>query len=131
MNFDLNNFTTASVVIIPIVIAVTQAFKMTGWIKSQYSPLVAIVIGVFISFIAHHDSADLTVTILNGVLFGLSASGLYSGIQVTQQATAQMKEKQQQKANEQQQYSNDQQKFNQEQQQYNECQEVKDKERNH
>lgn len=124
MNFDLSNFTTASVVIIPIVIAVTQVFKMTGWLKSQYAPLVAIVVGVFIAFLAHHDSADLTVTILNGVLFGLSASGLYSGIQVTQQASAQMKEKQQQKDKEQQQY-------NSEQQQYNREQELKDKERTH
>jgi hypothetical protein len=93
MNFDLANFTTASVVIIPVVIALTQAVKLTGFVRDSFAPLVAIAIGVIIAFLAHHNSADLTATILNGVLFGLSASGLYSGISTTQKASAEMKAK--------------------------------------
>jgi hypothetical protein len=93
MNFDLANFTTASVVIIPVIIALVQAIKMTGFVRDSFAPLVSIAIGVVIAFLANHNSADLTATILNGVLFGLSASGLYSGISTTQKATAEMRAK--------------------------------------
>jgi hypothetical protein len=83
-NFDLLN--VGSIAIIPIVIAVVQALKMTGWVKDKYAPFVSIFVGIAIAFISNHDAADLTNTILSGILFGLSASGLYSGISTTSAA---------------------------------------------
>lgn len=75
-----------AIAVIPIIIALTQAFKMTGWIKDKYAPLVSISLGVIIGFIANHNSADLSNTILTGVVYGLSSSGLYSGVKTTANA---------------------------------------------
>lgn len=89
MNLDFTTFGTGAIAVVPIVIAVTQALKMTGWVKDKYAPLVSIAIGMLIGFIADHNSADLTNTLLNGVIYGLSASGLYSGVKETTEAMAQ------------------------------------------
>jgi hypothetical protein len=72
-----------AIAVIPIIIAITQSLKMTGWVKDKFAPLIAIALGVIIGFIANHNSADLSNTILTGVTYGLSASGLYSGIKET------------------------------------------------
>jgi hypothetical protein len=85
-NIDLPNITVGAIAIVPIIIAIVQAFKLTGWVKDRYAPFVAILVGVAISFLADHDVADLTQSILNGVMYGLSASGLYSGIDTTSKA---------------------------------------------
>lgn len=76
-----------AIAVIPIIIALVQAFKMTGWIKDKYAPLISIALGVIIGFIANHNSADLSNTILTGVTYGLSASGLYSGVKTTANAS--------------------------------------------
>lgn len=91
MNLDFSTFGVGAIAVVPIVIAIVQAFKMTKWVKPEYAPLLAIVIGIGISFIADHNRADLTNTILNGVIYGLSASGLYSGISTTTEAVKMQK----------------------------------------
>lgn len=68
---------------VPIIIALVQAIKMTNFVSDKFAPLVSIVVGIMIAFIADHDSVDLSNTILSGVMFGLMASGLYSGISTT------------------------------------------------
>jgi hypothetical protein len=75
-----------AIAVIPIIIAIIQALKMTGWVKDRFAPLISIALGVLIGFIANHDSADLSNTILTGVTYGLSASGLYSGVKETANA---------------------------------------------
>jgi hypothetical protein len=99
MNLDLSVITTNAIVIVPIVIAIVQAIKLTGWIPDHFSPLLAIAIGVIIGFLGDHHNNDLSLTILSGAVYGLMASGLYSGVKVTMEAHQQMKEqkKQQQK----------------------------------
>lgn len=77
---------TGAVAVVPIVIALVQCFKMIG-LPNKFAPLVSIGVGVLVAFLLKHDMADLTHTILEGVLYGLSASGLYSGIQTTMFAT--------------------------------------------
>lgn len=91
MMFDtdvLSNFTMQSAVIIPIITAVVQAFKF--WINDKFAPFIAMVVGIGITFLFTHDAlANLSGTILLGLLFGLAASGLYSGLRTT---TAAIKE---------------------------------------
>jgi hypothetical protein len=99
MNFDLSVITTNAIVIVPIVIALVQAVKLTGFIPDHFSPLLAIGIGIIIGFLGDHDNSDLTLTILSGAVYGLMASGLYSGIKVTMQAHSRMKQEKEAKKN--------------------------------
>ena len=81
VNYDI----TGAVAVVPIILAVIQALKMIG-LPNKYSPIASIGLGVIIGFLFRHDSADLSSTILAGVTYGLSASGLYSGIKTTAHA---------------------------------------------
>ena len=87
INTDLlNDFTMQSAVLIPIITAIVQAFKMTNWVKDKFTPFVAMIVGVGVTFLLAHDAtANISGTILTGILFGLAASGLYSGLQHTSQ----------------------------------------------
>ncbi len=93
MNFDITQITTNAIVIVPIVIALTQAIKLTGFIPDHFSPLLAIAIGIVIGFLDGHENPDMTANILSGAIYGLMASGLYSGVKTTMFAHSRMKEK--------------------------------------
>lgn len=81
----LTNYALQAAVIIPIVTAIVQAFKF--WVNDKYSPFVAMLVGIGITFLFAHDArADLSGTILLGLLFGLASSGLYSGLSSTTNA---------------------------------------------
>jgi F0F1-type ATP synthase assembly protein I len=95
MNFDLSVVTTNAIVLVPIIVAIVQAIKLTGWVKEHFAPLLAIVIGVIIGWLGDHSNPDLTSTLLTGTVYGLMASGLYSGVKTTMQAHQQMKAKEQ------------------------------------
>ena len=99
MNLDLTAITTNAIVLVPIVIAIVQAIKLTGWIPDHFAPLLSIAVGVVIGFLGDHDNSDLTLTILSGAVYGLMASGLYSGVKTTMIAHQQMKEQKQNKRN--------------------------------
>ena len=58
--------------IIPAITGLVEAFKQTG-LPTRFAPLVAIVLGV-----GSHWAVP-GVPILDGILFGLGAVGLYSG----------------------------------------------------
>lgn len=92
MNFDLSVITTNAIIIVPVVIALVQAIKLTGWIKEHYAPLLSIGMGILVSFLSGHDTANLTGLILSGAIYGLIASGLYSGVKTTMVAQARMKQ---------------------------------------
>jgi hypothetical protein len=87
INTDLlNDFTMQSAVLIPIITAIVQAFKMTNWVKDKFTPFLAMLVGVGVTFLLAHDAtSNISGTILTGILFGLAASGLYSGLQHTTQ----------------------------------------------
>lgn len=93
-NLDLNAITTNALVIVPIIIAVVQAVKLTGWIKDHFSPLLAIGVGIIIAWLADTHGPSLGSTILTGAIYGLISSGLYSGISVTMKARARQREEQ-------------------------------------
>jgi len=86
MNIDLDIISASSLVVVPIIIAVVQAIKLTGWVADKFAPIVAIGIGIIIGFIANHNTADISNNLLSGVVFGLMASGLYSGVKTTMEA---------------------------------------------
>jgi uncharacterized membrane protein (DUF441 family) len=96
MNFDLDFITNNAIVLVPIVIALTQAVKLTGWIQDHFSPLLAIGIGIIVSFLGDYKDLDLSTILLSGAIYGLIASGLYSGVKTTMIAHARMKEQKQQ-----------------------------------
>lgn len=97
MNFDLSVITANAIVIVPIVIALVQAIKLTGFVPDHFAPLLSIGVGIIIGFLGDHDNPDLTATLLSGAIYGLMASGLYSGILTTVKAHMRQKQKQQEK----------------------------------
>jgi hypothetical protein len=86
MNIDfIEGALTSAVAIVPIIVALVQVAKMVG-LPNKYAPLVSIGAGVLIGFLFGHEGNDMSQTILSGVIYGLSASGLYSGIKTTAHA---------------------------------------------
>lgn len=72
-------FSPAIVVLVPIVIALTSLFKI--YLGSRWAPLIALVLGIAGAFL--FPTATLGVTIISGIVIGLTASGLYSGVKTT------------------------------------------------
>jgi Na+/H+ antiporter NhaC len=78
---DFLSSLTGAVAVVPIIIALVQVIKMTmPKLDNRFAPILSIAMGVLVAFLLKHDTANLTNVILEGVLYGLSASGLYSGI---------------------------------------------------
>lgn len=63
--------------IIAVIIGLVQAVKQFG-LKSKHAPLLAIVFGVVAAFGVAQE-ATLGLTVFSGIVFGLTAAGLYSG----------------------------------------------------
>ena len=82
----LNSITLGATATVPIVVALTQIVKMTGFVKDKYMPFIAILMGIIVSFLFAHESRDMSANILAGILFGLAGSGLYSGLKASAQA---------------------------------------------
>ena len=74
---DVTFLTAQTVALIPVVVGVVAAIRAATPIADRYAPLVSLVVGVAGAFIFPAVSVGLTV--LAGVVVGLSASGLYSG----------------------------------------------------
>lgn len=68
--------------VVPLVVAIVQVFKMTG-VSGKWSPLISLAVGVGLGFLVSEDHS-LQYILLSGVIYGLSASGLYSGVLSTQ-----------------------------------------------
>lgn len=83
MNIDFTIIQTGALVAVPVIVALTQAVKMTNFISHKFMPLVSIGIGIIIGMVANHDLNDFSTSIMSGVMYGLMASGLYSGVKTT------------------------------------------------
>lgn len=68
--------------VVPLVVAIVQVFKMTG-VSGKWSPLISLGVGIGLGFLVGEDHSIQHI-LLSGVIYGLSASGLYSGVQSTQ-----------------------------------------------
>jgi hypothetical protein len=93
INIDLPQITTGVAVVVPLILAIVQAIKLTGKVPNQYSPIVSIGVGIILAFLAHGTMTAVGSTVLSGVMYGLMASGLYSGIKTTMPATQQAQSK--------------------------------------
>lgn len=80
MNIDLTLIQTGAVVAVPIIVALCQAVKMTGFISNKFMPLVSIGIGIIITMVSDHELGNMSGALMTGVMYGLMASGLYSGL---------------------------------------------------
>jgi hypothetical protein len=89
----INSITIGAAATVPIIVAITQIFKMLPWVRTEYSPFISIGVGILVSYLLGHDTNDMSVLILSGILFGLAASGLYSGVQTTAHAIKAKKHK--------------------------------------
>lgn len=58
---------------IPLVTALTEVIKR--YVRNEYAPIISIACGVGVSFLL--PASTIGFTILQGVVVGLSASGLY------------------------------------------------------
>lgn len=82
-DFVMADYVSRAVLIVPVIVGIVQAVKMTK-IPDMYAPMISIAIGIFIAFMM--DSGDLWGhSVMAGIVYGLSASGLYSGSKVFMQ----------------------------------------------
>lgn len=72
--------TTEFIVLVPVVVGLVQAIKLTGYLPTQFAALVAIILGIVA--VGLTDSF-VAANILQGIVVGLSAAGLYSGTRST------------------------------------------------
>lgn len=80
MDATLVTISSVSLALVPVVMAITQIFKM--WVlDSRWAPIVAIVSGIVLAFAVPQTTPALTV--LQGILIGLTASGLFTGARAT------------------------------------------------
>lgn len=63
-------------VFIPLIIGLVEMFKRLG-LPVKYAPVIAVLIGVLVGIL--YMDIPLKDGIIIGLVFGLSASGLYSG----------------------------------------------------
>lgn len=68
-------------IIVPIIMAVVELAKGLG-IPKRFSALLSLIIGIAIGIFYLHPM-DIKLGILEGVVYGLTASGLYSGAKNT------------------------------------------------
>lgn len=64
-------------IFIPVILGVVEIAKGFG-LPSKYASLLSVVLGIGLMLLAVGD-ASIRTNILQGVVYGLSASGLYSG----------------------------------------------------
>ena len=63
-----------TVILVPVIVGLVEIVKRLG-MPSRFCPVLAVVLGIGLSFAGLHPSP--LETILEGVVAGLSASGLY------------------------------------------------------
>ncbi|WP_340085203.1 hypothetical protein MHB50_09665 [Siminovitchia sp. FSL H7-0308] len=69
-------FELYNVAIVPLIVGIVQLLKIYG-LPAKFSPLAAILIGLVFGVFLLAD--NIKEGIIIGLMFGLSASGLYSG----------------------------------------------------
>ena len=69
------------VMLVPIVIGLVHVLRIAG-VKSRYLPISAVLLGVVLGFV-YLAPDDPRKAILSGVVVGLSAIGMWSGVRNT------------------------------------------------
>ncbi len=68
------------IIAVPIIIALAEALKRAFKIERRFIPILSIVLGVLLFGIF---TSIETQSLLEGLISGLTASGLYSGVKTT------------------------------------------------
>ena len=71
--------TTQFLVLVPLVLGVTQVVKLTG-LPTRWGPLVALILGIGGAFLI---GGVHSANVIQGLVAGLSAIGLWSGVKAT------------------------------------------------
>lgn len=80
MDVTLVQLSAVSVALIPVVLGLTQIVK--AWVlDARWAPLVSLGLGISTAFLV--PSTSIQMTVLQGILVGLAASGIFSGIKTT------------------------------------------------
>ncbi|WP_099187372.1 holin [Tepidibacter mesophilus] len=64
-------------IIISLIVGITQVIKTAG-LPKKFAPLVSLGIGIVLC-IVYETNVDIKKSILDGIIAGLTASGLFSG----------------------------------------------------
>jgi hypothetical protein len=64
-------------VILPIIVSVVELAKSLG-LPRKFSSLIAVIAGIVIGIVYLHPE-DIKLGIFEGIMYGLSSTGLYSG----------------------------------------------------
>jgi hypothetical protein len=80
-SFDFSAISSNSFWAVPLVVAIVEAFKMSGF-NNKFAPLISLVVGLGLSFLVNTDVA-IGQIIVSGIIYGLTASGLYSSVKTT------------------------------------------------
>ena len=75
INIDLPQITTGVAVVVPLIVAIVQAFKLTGKVPDKYAPIASIAVGIILAFLSHGTGSGVGSTVLSGVMYGLMSSG--------------------------------------------------------
>lgn len=74
-------FQAYDIALVPVIIAVTKAISMAG-VPNRFLPAVSLVLGLITGFV-YVAPDDIPKAVLTGLVLGLSATGLYSGVKNT------------------------------------------------
>jgi hypothetical protein len=74
--FDIAQYISRAVIVVPIILGVTEVFKT--FLPTKYAPLISLGLGIGVAFMIS-PAVLVGHNIVAGVIYGLSASGLYSG----------------------------------------------------
>lgn len=80
---DVTLLTGVDLALVPVVIGVVAAIRQTGFVADRFAPLASIAVGMVASLL--FPASTIGLTVLAGIVIGLSASGLYSGTKTTMQ----------------------------------------------
>jgi L-cystine uptake protein TcyP (sodium:dicarboxylate symporter family) len=68
-------------IIVPIIMSIVELAKSVG-VPKKFSALLSVIIGIVIGIFYLHPM-DLKLGVFEGIIYGLTASGLYSGAKNT------------------------------------------------
>ena len=76
------DITIQFVVLIPVVLGLVQVGKIAG-LNTRWSPLLSVVLGIIGAFVIQWSLSNAGIAIIQGIIAGLSAAGLWSGTRAT------------------------------------------------
>ena len=67
-------------ILVPVIVALTEAIKRAEVLNKKFMPFVAIVLGIGFTMITMHAGEVWTDALILGITAGLTSVGLFSGV---------------------------------------------------